>query len=302
VKSFISWILILAIIGGGGWFALQSYGDLNRKHSYFTDLSDLHNDFRAQSAGLVHLDEKEYVKEIGIHLTRYFSALARLGRQYPEDFNPERARAEGQLKIADGHMSQSQYEARDERITLTLELMEKMKQGQYRPVHSIVDKGFRFDILGVEPVTAQGQGMLRLSYAHWGAWGPVDYDMIVGTIHAAQKKGKAIEVPQIVGEGQPPALQVDPGRWVKEFFPGVEVGYYTLPLMPEVAETLQLSFNFSVRTVGGTAIPIAIAFPALEVQRSWKVGEGQKWQASERYASDEELKELGAKPSIAVSK
>ena len=38
----------------------------------------------------------------------------------------------------------------------------------------------------------------------------------------------------------------------------------------------------------------------MEIPATWKIGEDKDWNAKERYASDEELEDLGVKPQVSV--
>ena len=300
MKSLLNWFLVLALFGGAGAYGLNHYHTINQKQAYSLELAELQGQYRGKSAGLVHLSNDEYTKEVGIHLSRYFRELGKLAKTFPDFYDIERERKYSETEVEAGHMTQAQKSARGERIDLTLNVMDKMRSGQYRPLYTAIDKGFRFDIWDIRPIKIGSEEALQISYAHWGAYGPVSYDMIIGNIRARQEAGKPVEVPQIVGDGQPPYLQVNPGRWVREFVPGVEVGYYTLPKLPQKAEGLELNFQFSLRTVGGSNLHANIQFPEMTIPDAWKIGKDAKWNAKERYASDEELEELGAKPQINV--
>ena len=297
MKSLLSWFLALGVLGGAGAYGLDHYNTLNRTHAYEQKLATLQAEYQTRSAGLVHLSSEEYAKEIGIHLTRYFRELNKLAKTYPEIYDVERERRHSDAEVAAGRMTEMKKSAREERIALTLDLLNKMRSGQFRPLYTGVDKGFRFDIWDIRPVRIGSDVTLQISYAHWGAYGPVSYDRIVGNIRTPRQAGAPVEVPQIVGEGQAPYLQVNPGRWVQEFVPGLEIGHYTFPMLPPTAEGLQLNFEFTLRTVGGSNLAAEIKFPEMNVPEAWKVGKGAKWKTRERFASDEELEELGVNPN-----
>lgn len=300
MKSVLSWLVVVLIIGGAGAYGAKHFHTLDREKAYKLELAALKDTFKTQSVGLQFLSPEEYSKEIGIQLTRYFRSIGKLAKTYPEFYDLERERKFSAAMVEKGHMTQSQKSNREERIALSLGVLDKMKSGQYRPIYTAADKGFRFDIWDIKPIKIGVESALQISYAHWGAFGPVNYDMIVGNIRAEQEEGKPVEVPQIVGEGQPPYLQVKPERWVQEFPPGVEIGHYNLPIMPKQALGLSLNFQFGIRTVGGSTLFADIKFPEMEISDSWKIGSDKNWDAKERFASDEELEELGAKPQVVV--
>ena len=177
-----------------------------------------------------------------------------------------------------------------------------MRSGQYRPIYTSQDKGFRFDIFEMGVVQGEGgQPAIRAKFVQWGAFGPINYNTITGTFGVEIEEGKPVEIPQIVGDGQPPTLNFDPSDWVAEFFPGVQTGYYEFPLFPPQAKTIDLEFGYDIRTIGGTAVPpVMINFKQIAIPDAWKVG--GDWKAKERFASDEELKALGVDPQVKVNK
>lgn len=294
MKSVMGWLVILGVIIGGAGFGLWQFNETTKKQNYALELAALKADFATQSVGLRLLEKNDYRKEIGIALTAYFSDLGKLAKKYPGLLDIEREIKHGVTEFDRGRMTESQKIAREERIAITIDLFNRMRSGQYRPLYTQADKTFRFDIYDISPAKVSGENRIKMSYLHWGAFGPVSYNMIQGNFRAEQTKGKPVEIPQIVGEGQPPNLQIDPEHWVTEFPPGMEIGYYDLPQFPRQASAIELSFMFGLRTVGGTSLPINIQFEEIAIPENWKVPEGQEWQAQERLASDDELRAAGA--------
>ena len=301
MKSFIGWLIVLGAIIAGGVMGLNTYRESNREFSYKLELNKLQSAFERQSAGLHLLGPEKYQAEIGIHLERYFRDLRKLGKEYPEHQDFEREFKYGEAKVEKGHMNPGQKQARDERIQLTIDLMNKMRQGHYRPLFTGSNNGFRFDIHDIAPAKIDGQDAIKMSYIHWGAFGPVDYQMIEGIFSTPQVKGEPVEISKLEGAAQPPTLQVKPQRWVLEFMPGLEVGYYLLPRFPRQADGIKLRFDFSQRTIGGSRVPVTVEFPEMKIADAWKIEEGKEWKVDdERLVSDQELEELGAKPQVST--
>lgn len=305
MRSAIMWILGLAVVGGGAAYAFVSHTQQAKQATYDAELAKIKRAFLAQSSSLVFLDEASYQKEIGPHLSKYFRELSKLQRQYPEFYDVERERKAGEERLAMGQMTESQKIQRDERIDITLDLFNRMMSGQFRPIYTRVDKNFRFDIYDISPARVGGEQKVKFSFVHWAPFppehkpnqGPVTYRSITGNIKAEQEAGKPAEVHKFEGESQPPSLQINPERWVAEFPPGMEIGYYDLPQFPREAQFVELAFEFDIRTVGGSDLPVSIAFPEVPVAEAWKVAEGQKWEAQERFATDDELQAHGVQPT-----
>jgi hypothetical protein len=300
MKNGLGWLVALVVVGGGSWFAYNHFNGIIRAQSYKLELSELKRDFLIDAEPLAQLEPEAYRRDVGEVLAKYFRRLGTLAKSYPDQYDIDReAKKSDGAKEGGKSAPAGQKELKEERIKLAQELFTKMKDGQYRPLYSASDKGFRFDIVDVTP--SQGEQKITLSFVHWGPFGrdkegagAVDYRAIFGNMKAAQVKGKLIEVPQITADG-PPSLTFAPDRWVAESIPGVSIGYYELPLLPRVAETVELSFEFALRSVGGGEALATVKFAPIPIPDAWKLPEGAQWDAQERIATDEELQAAGAK-------
>jgi hypothetical protein len=293
VKSSIKWLVLLAIVGGGAAYYLNLYKTKNTELAYRVELMELKRRFITQSVGLRLLDEESYRREVGTALTEYFTKLDDLKKKFPEQFDLERKKKDVERDFAEGRLKKDQKQARDERIALSLDLLDKMRQGQYRPIYTAVDKTFRFDIYDIQPAPVSGEKRIKMSYVHWGAFGSVSYGAIEGNIKVPLVKGKEVAIPKMTSDG-PPTLQVEPERWVAEFIPGVEIGYYDMPFFPAEATAVELSFDFSITTPGSSSVLAHVVFPAMPVPDAWKLKPGEKWEADVQIATEEELQAAGA--------
>ncbi|OGQ90606.1 MAG: hypothetical protein A2289_06455 [Deltaproteobacteria bacterium RIFOXYA12_FULL_58_15] len=294
MKSILGWLVVLGLVVGGAGFGLWQFNQTTQEQAYHLELAQLKRGFLNSFVGLRIQSTDEYRKEVGIALTKYFGELDKLAKKYPDFYDIERELKHGEAELAAGRMPESQKLGREERIAITLDLFKRMRQGQYRPLYTGSDKTFRFDVWDITPAKVSGEMRVKMSYAHWGAFGPVSYQSIIGNMPIEQEKGKPAEVKQFVGDGQPPSLQIDPERWVAEFPPGVEIGHYDLPQFPREATSVELTFVFDIRTIGGSSQTATILFDDVPIPESWKVPEGQKWEGQERLASDDELRAAGA--------
>ncbi len=295
MKSAIAWVVLVGLAAGAGAYGMQVYRRAEDAATYEQRLASLKQDFLRKSTGLQLVDDEQYPREVGVALARYTRELEQLGRDFPALFDVERKRAEVAAKVEAGTMDEIQKAQRDERIDFTLALFNTMRSGQYRPLYSAVDNTFRFDIFDMRPAKIAGQNRIQLSFVHWGAFGEVSYSLIEGKFGGnAPKSGAPIAIPKLVGEGQPPSLQIEPERWVEEFIPGVQIGYYDFPLMPPTATDITLRFSFDIRTVGGSNVPVNLTFPPIPIPDAWKVGNEEQWAAQEQYATEDELRAEGA--------
>jgi hypothetical protein len=302
MKSVITWIMALAVMGGMVAYGFKRTETAERARAYDKRLNELKREFLTQAKGLTFIEADAYKKEVGILLAQYFRGLEDLGKAYPELYAPDREKTKTAVEAKAGKLDAAKTQARDERVDMSLSLFEKMKAGQYRPLFSAADKGFRFDIWDAQPVKSGNDEMVRFSYAHWGAFGPVSYKSISGEIKTAEQtkadadkkdakakveNGKKVlsESTSINADDQPPALQVDAERWVTEFVPGVEIGYYELPLFPGNAASVDLKFGFGLRTPGGSEVFAETAFNAMPIAAAWKA-KGE-WGAEHRVIEKE---------------
>lgn len=295
MKSAVSLILLASLVGGSG-YALWSSRQASLGLHYELALQKAKGTFLKESVGLRLLPQERYEQEIGLLLSRYFTELQKAESTYPGFVDLERERRFGVSEFRAGRMTEVQKLARDERIDITLSIFEKMRAGQYRPLYTAADAAFRFDVVELTAnEKASAERRLRLTYVHWGAFGPVSHKSLIGNIRAVQEEGKPVAIPQLVGGEQPPSLQLDPERWVTQFVPGAEIGYYELPAFPREATAVQLSLDFGIRSVGGYEVVSHIVLPDIPIAESWKGAEGQEWRTQERVATDEELQAAAAR-------
>ncbi len=293
MKAALKWIVAMVVVVAGAAYYINTYMALTRQQAYKLELEGLKRKFLTQSVGLRLIGEEDYRREVGSVLTEYFGKLDELRKKYPDEFDLERKKKDVERDFADGKLKKDQKQARDERIATTLELFEKMRQGQYRPLYTAADKTFRFDIYDLSPSQVAGEKRIKLSYVHWGAFGSVGYGAIEGNIKVPTVKGKELEIPKMTSDG-PPTMQIEPERWVAEFIPGVEIGYYDLPFFPPEATGVDLSFDFSLATGGGSSLLAHLVFPNMPVPDAWKLKPGEKWEADVQTATPEELQAVGA--------
>lgn len=301
MKALLGWVLVLASLAGSGAYGLYSYRDAIRERHYAQGLDALKREFLTDSSAMAALTDEQYQRDIGPHLRKYFVGLENLAKSYPEHFDLERERKAIDEKV----MNEAVRLQREERIATTLALFERLRKGEYRALYTASDRGFRFDIYNVNSVVEAGEAKLKFAYVHWGPFhadndpnhGPIDYQSVLGNIRLTAEEGKLAEVPQIRADGQPPALQINPERWVREFIPGVEIGTYELPQLPARAESLELSFVYGIHTVAGTEVTATLKFPPIAIAENWRMPDGQNWGAEERVANEEELKQAGVQVS-----
>ncbi|MBI3179218.1 MAG: hypothetical protein HYZ27_06125, partial [Deltaproteobacteria bacterium] len=136
MKTVLAWIVVLGVVGGGGGFGLWQYNQTVEQHAYETRLALLKRDFLAKSVGLRLLEPDRYRQEIGILLTQYFGELGKLQRDYPQFFDLERERKVGIAEMEKGRLTDERRLAREERIDITLDLFNRMRSGQYRPLYT----------------------------------------------------------------------------------------------------------------------------------------------------------------------
>ena len=295
MKFAIAWGVLVALAAGGAAYGLAVHRKTLRAAEYLDKLNGLKREFLVASQGLPFVEEAMYSREVGSALAEYFSTLEELARVYPDSFDLERARRDVDAKVRAGSMDSVQKAQRDERIELTQRAFQTLRTGQYRPLYSAVDGAFRFDILSIERAEVGGQPRVKLSFAHWGAFGDIEYGSIEGQFQAPPAEAaEARAIPQLVAEDQGPSLQVSPERWLREFVPGVTLGFYDLPLLPASATELSLRFDLALTTSAGTKIPATLSFPKIPIDSSWKSGGDSDWHTQERFKTAKELQAAGA--------
>ncbi|MEO1482891.1 MAG: hypothetical protein AAFU77_12360 [Myxococcota bacterium] len=281
MKGAIAWTVTVMMVTAAAAYGFYHYRVAESQRTYQAELEALKRGFLKGVPALPLVADDAYNDAVAADLAQYFRGLEALAQRSPQHFDVERKRLEVAEKVKAGAIDRPQEAQRKERIDFTLGIFNQMRRGAYRPAYSSADNGFRFDIIDVKP-TPKGD-RLRLTFVHWGAYGEVRYRSISGRFTSDATDG----IPRLEGASQPPRLLIEPERWVAEFVPGAQVGYYELPLMPASASALQLTFAFDIITASGTRLPVVTEFPSMEIPAAWKTSE--PWASGERKLSAEEL-------------
>lgn len=280
MKSTVVWLMAVAAVVGAAGYIINGYSERGAEQEYRCRLNELKRDFAAATQVLAYIDDKAYTAEVGLHLAHYFSALARLREEFPQQLDVEAQREWVSGQVESGAMSASKKLQYDERIDASLELYAQMESGHYKPLFTAAEKGFRFDIVEIKAVQRGPRKEIRLAYVHWGPYGVrsagqealVSYTGIRGEFTALPGKRPAAAIPHFESDPghEAPHLQINPERWVREFPPGVEIGYYSLNAMRAAAASLKLTFDFGWRNLGGSEVPLRIVFDAIPIQEQWR--------------------------------
>ncbi|MEM6532855.1 MAG: hypothetical protein AAF654_09530 [Myxococcota bacterium] len=283
MRGAVAWFITVVAVPAAALYGLDLLEKAEHRYGYESELDALKREFVRGVPALPLIADAEYPDAVSTGLADYFRELEALAHRYPEHFSVERARTEVDAKVQSGQMTQAQRDQRTERIDFTLALFDQMRRGAYRPLYTAADRGFRFDIVDISPYTVGSTKRLKLTFVHWGAYGDVSYRSITGRF----KSDSTVGIPRLEGVGQAPNLLVEPERWVAEFVPGAQIGFYDFPLMPASAEELQLSFSFDIKTPAAKPLSVAIEFLPMVLPDAWKSTE--VWAATERKLSAEEL-------------
>jgi hypothetical protein len=288
MKSLFTWVLLagLAAALSAGY---RHHDAQMKQHAYQQDLAVLQQEFTQRASVLPFVPSASYTHTVHTLLESYAQNLLKLSQIHTTQYNPMREKDASVEAETEGRFTPTQAAARTERIAFTLKAFDNLIEGTYKPIASAADKNMRLDIVSIQPYNNGTTTLLKVEYLRWGPSENLQYNKVQGDIRTSSIKGsKNPEAAQILAEGQPPTLQINPQRWVKEYIPGTEIGYYELPLLPSNAEGITLSFDFTASLPGGETLPYHLVFEEIPTASPWKLSANTQWEAQEHVASQQD--------------
>ena len=256
------------------------------------------------SRGLPPDKPKEWRDEARALLRWYFDELAASRNRHPRAAAAEGARpakgkeAKGKEKEGKGKEDDP---ARAEWQRYAEDRLALLRDGKYEPLWSLVDRGLRLDLLAFGPASNPegGARALRIDFALWGAPRRVEKEAVPGTARTVTRvvvpaafrqlafqflddKGKPYG--EMTGPGEPYMKLADPERFSDDFPPGILFGTWYVDLFPY--EAAKVIFTLGVEGRGQSGADVSASYKLeLPVADAWKIGQGEKYQAETREAT-----------------
>lgn len=228
--------------------------------------------------------------------------------KYPQFDIEDRYIKESEAKAKEGKRSKSKVAAVKERYEWLKGVWDKtVKTGEYKAALSQEKHGVRFEITSIEKVSTDKGEKLQLNILIWGA--PKDAVTFGGhtlqfirEIEDKDSRGrikKKMAIHKIEWQGSPFILHPagknpHPNKWIPQWPEPLAAGYYVgLPLLPADATKFSLEMGMTLKTVGGTTLPITMKWENVEIAPTWKAPDNAGFEADVAEATEEELKAAG---------
>jgi hypothetical protein len=235
---------------------------------------------------------KDWREEVRALLRWYFDEAAASRNRHPGATRETEPVRPGKAKGDEATRAAWQRYA-EERLAM-------LRDGKYEPRWSLADRGLRLDILAIEPEKnpAGGGRALRIDFALWGAPRRVEKDTVAGTTRTTTKVVVPVTFRQIAfqflddkdkpygemsGPGEPYMKLADPERFFEEFPPGILFGTWYVDAFPRQAAKVVFTVVLDGRGQSGADIPASYKLE-LPVAETWKIAEGETYQAETREA------------------
>jgi hypothetical protein len=316
MQRFFSIIIIFGILLVGGSWVWMKKSEESAKLKRADDLAAARRTLadKARSAAREE-DNDAYEREIRAAIAAYNEELKkRVYAKAPEAFDPGRLKAEVDEKFAKSEMQEAQHKSWTEGYTIVRGAYDTLMSGNWRSSMTATSKDIRLDLYDVKRAKDdEGKPVLEGKFFFWGiedatrmSWGPLS--LRYWKVEKEKvKEGKQMvekDVEKVLGKADgdstPRIIMQQPHKYVAEFPPYVSIGYFWLPVMPREALTVDIEIGFVAKTPGGDR-DVVLKWEKLKIPDSWKLGEGESWEADVVEATEDEIagkegQEEGAAP------
>ena len=305
MKNTIAFLLALAAVAAGSLFLISSLKDELDEAQYKSAVLAARAEFVRQ-ANLVNVgpDDRVIVDRAQL-MKKHLATFDAIYKEHPSQKKVDGYILEREQKAKKGDKDQATTaELRTRYDYLKKQWEGTFKQGSYKPVLTGYQNGVRLDLLSVEKSNEGGSPVLRFDVALWGAikdqisFGPMEIQFVrekKETDPRGREKVKKI-LAKITSPGGAPNILIEkPWEWIPEFPANVMVGYWMgIPQLPPDAAKMTMTLELTVRTAGGTSLPVKLEWKNVDVDNNWRSSTAGDWDKVEaQEASAEELKAAG---------
>jgi hypothetical protein len=303
MKQLIATLVVLGLIGGGGYAYMLHYQATTTARDYDEALQELQRQFTERLGPVRSMEEKaQYDREIGALLSWYFAELQKLRNRFPGLGDPDRVFAEFEAEHDAGRMSAQDLEQYRGHFDYVRWVFERLENGDYEPQLTGFGSNLRFDVYDLDRDRFENQPQVRMDFILWGAPRNIEEreerrGVTVRRVNVPVRFGRIFfqflnEQGHIHGEmsgstGEPYLKIEHPERWIPEFPPMAVLGRYWIELFPDEAHEFVWELDLSGHTTGGTRFEANYRWE-LEVPRSWQVG--GEWGGTETIRDEEYIR------------
>lgn len=305
MQRFFSIIIIFAILlVGGAWIFMQK-SDQAAAAKRTEDLGNARRSFMDKARSAVREENNDaYERDIKTAITGYNEELKkRVYAKDPAKFNPAAYKDLADEQFKEGLLKEAEHKSRMEGYTIVRGAYDTIMSGSWRTALTAQSKEVRFDLYDVKRAKDdEGQPVLEGKFFFWGiedntrvSWGALSlryWKIEKEKIEKGPEKGTEKEVEKVLGkadgESTPRIIIQGPSKYVAEFPPLVSIGFMWLPVMPREATFADIEIGLVAKTASGDK-DIVLKWEKFKIPDSWKLGEGESWEADVVEATEDEI-------------
>jgi len=307
MRNFFSIIVIFAVLLiGGGWVYMRQADQRNKEEAVKT-LSDARRTF-AQKARSAASEESEdaYLRSMRGAIESYKDELKKRVYNGKEKYRDVEAYKKSlDEKFEKKELDEAKKKSMLEGYDIVKEAYDTLMSGAWKPI--LTAKGgadTRLDLYTLKLITDQdNQPILEGKLFFWGIedstdvrWGQLSTRIWTTEMGKVKENGRMVEkeVEKVLGktegEAQPHIIIQTPHRYIDEFPSFVSIGYLWLSRpLPYEAKFIDIEYTYTTRTAGGGEVPSSLKWEKMPIPASWKLKEGQAWDADVVEATEEEI-------------
>ncbi len=287
MKQLIATLVVLGLIGGGGYAYLRHYERTSRARAYEEQLGELQRQFTERLGPVRAIeDADQYEREISALLSWYFAELQKIRNSFPGYGDPMRVVEEFEQAREEGDMTPDEFEQYMQHFEYVKWVFDTLEQGDYGLFVTDFGANLRFDVHDIDRDRFENESQIRADFILWGAPRNVDQrrDRVGVTVTSVSVPVRFTRLffqflneeghihGEMSGFGGEPFLKIDhPERWVPEFPPMAVLGRYWIALFPDEAEQFVWELDLESTTTSGSRVMATYKW-MLDVPRSWQVG------------------------------
>ena len=306
MKQLIITLVVLGLIGGGGYAYMVHNERARRAAAYQENLQELQRQFTERLGPVRAIEgDERYEREISALLSWYFAELQSLRNNFPGEGDPNRVLADFERALERGEMAPDDFEQYKHHFEYVRWVFEQLESGEFGLVVTGYGANLRLDVYDIDRDRFENEPQIRADFILWGAPRNVEErrertGVTVRSVNVPIRFTRLFfqflnEAGHIHGEmsgfGGEPYLKIEhPERWIPEFPPMAVLGRYWIELFPDEAHRFVWEMDIQGITTSGGRVMANYNW-TLDVPRSWQVG--GEWGGVETMRAQEYIERTG---------
>lgn len=305
MQRFFSIIIIFGILLVGGGYLFMKKSDQEARVKISDDLASARRSFADKARSAVNEeDEKDYLRAIQASIKGYDEEVKkRVYGKKPEWRDPAAYEKDVEERFKKGELQEAQRKSMLEGYSLVKGSYDVIMAANWKPVLTAKGQGdIRMDIYELKRAKDdEGNPVLEGRFFLWGLedstrvqWGQLAMRFWTTEMQQVKEGRKMVEkeVEKVLGRAEgdatPRIIIPNPGKYIEEYPSFVQPGFIWLPVIPREAKAVDIEYTFTAKRTGGN-YDIALKWEKLTPPSSWKLGEGEVWEADVIEATEEEI-------------